>query len=165
MKGRSWEQTISIGCRGPRAAPAKLLPLRPSLGDFRQGFAFVFRCAPEMVFRKAIAQELEGVFGGVNDFELVEVLRGNGPSIDKGLEVKDAVPVFAAVDDDQNFLGQLVGLRERENFEQFIHGAEAAGKDDKGLGEIGKPEFAHEEVVKLKVQRGSDVLVGALFEG
>ena len=75
------------------------------------------------------------------------------------------VPVLAAVDDDQNFLGQLVGLGEGEDFEEFVHGAETAGEDDESLGEIGEPEFAHEEVVELEIQRRGDVLVGICSKG
>ena len=135
------------------------------LRNFRKNFACFFWRAPEVVFRQAVAQELKGVLGVVDDLELVEVFRGNSAGVDEGLEVEDAVPVFAAVDDDQNFLGQLVGLREREDLEEFVHGAEAAGENDERLGKIGEPELPHEEVVKLKIQGGSDVPVGALFEG
>src|SRR3984957_13919132 len=118
-----------------------------------------------MVFRETIAQELEGIFRAVDDFELLEVFRGNRTGIDEGLEVEDAMPVLTAVDNDENFLSQLVGLRQREDFKEFIHGAEAAWEDDEGFSEIGEPEFAHEEEVKLEVKRWSVVLVGTLFEG
>ena len=40
------------------------------------------------------------------------------------------VPVFAAIDDDQDFLGQFFGLREGQDFEEFVHGAEAAREND-----------------------------------
>src|SRR6202158_5618837 len=141
------------------------LPSRSRLCDFRQGLPFFLGRATEVVFRQSIAQELEGVFWAVYDLELVDVFRGNGAGIDEGLKVDDAVPVFAAVDDHQNFLGQFIGLRERKNFEEFVHGSESAGENDEGLGKISEPEFAHEEIVELKVQSGSDVSVGALFEG
>src|ERR1035438_9305915 len=75
------------------------------------------------------------------------------------------MPVFAAVDDDEDFLGKFVGLREGENFEEFVDGAEAAGKNHQRFGEIGEPELAHEEIVELEVERGRDVLVGILLEG
>ena len=121
--------------------------------------------AAQVIFRETIAQEFEGVFGGVDELELVEIFRRDRAGVRKGLEVEDTVPVFAAVDDDQNFLRQLVGLRESEDFEEFVHGAEAAGEDDESLGEIGEPEFAHEEVMELKVQRGRDVVVGYCSKG
>src|SRR6202011_1877540 len=118
-----------------------------------------------MVLRQTVAQELECIFGAVDNFELVEVFRCNRAGVNERLEVEDAIPVFAAVNDDQNFFRQLVGLRQRQDFKKFVHGSEAAGKDNEGLGQIGEPEFTHEEVVKLKVQRRRDVLVGTLFEG
>src|SRR5450631_1319404 len=139
-------------------------PLRPGFCNFREDFAFFFRRAAEVMFGQASTQKLEYIFGAVDDLELVEVFGGNGAGVDEGLKVQDAVPVLAAVDDDQDFLGQLVGLREREDLEEFVHGAETAGENDESLGEIGEPEFAHEEVMELEVQRGSDVLVGTLLE-
>src|ERR1700687_122339 len=127
------------------------LTSRSRLCDFRQGLPFFLGRAAEVGFRQSIAQEREGVFWAVYDLELVDIFRGNGAGIDEGLKVDDAVPVFAAVDDHQDFLGQFIGLRERKNFEQFVHGSEAAGENDEGFGKIGEPEFAHEKVVKLKV--------------
>src|SRR5437868_12861236 len=75
------------------------------------------------------------------------------------------MPVFAAIDDYQDFLGQLLGLGQREDFEEFVHGAEAAGEDNKSLGEIAEPELTHEEVVKLKIERRRDVGITHLLEG
>src|ERR1700676_3630354 len=139
--------------------------LWPGLGNFGEDFAFFFGRAAEMIFRQAIAQKLESVFRAVDDFELVQVVRRNSTGVHEGLEVEDAVPVFAAIDDNQNLLGQLVGLRQREDLKQFVHGSESARKNDQGLGEIGEPEFTHEEIVELEIQRRSDVLVRTLFEG
>lgn len=138
---------------------------RSGFRDLGQHFSLLFRRAAQMIFRQAIAQKVEGVFGGVDDPEQLEILRGDGACIHEGVEVDDAIPVFAAIDDDQDLLGQLVGLGERENFEEFVHRAEAAGENDESLGQISEPEFAHEEVVKLEIQRWRDELVGVLLEG
>ena len=118
-----------------------------------------------MVFGEAVAEESEGVLGSVDELEQAEVFGSDGASVDEGLEVHDAMPVFTAVDDDQNFLGELVGLREGEDFEEFVDRAEAAGKNHQRFGEIGEPEFAHEEIVEFEVERRSDVGVGILLEG
>src|SRR4029077_10127726 len=96
--------------------------------------------------------------------EQVQILGRDRAGVDEGLEVNDAVPVFAAVDDDENFLGQLVGLGQGEDFEEFVDGAEAAGENHQSFGEIGEPELAHEEIVKLEVERGRDVGIGILLE-
>src|SRR5580692_7880137 len=101
----------------------------------------------------------------VDDLEKFEIRRRYGTSVDEGLEVDDLVPVLAAVDDDQNLFCQLVGLSEGQDFEQFVHRAEAAGKDHQAFGEIGKPELAHEKVMELEVERWRDVLVRMLLEG
>jgi hypothetical protein len=59
----------------------------------------------------------------------------------------------------------FLGLGEGEDFKHLVERAEAAGKDDQRLGEIGEPELAHEEVMELEVERGGDVRVGMLLEG
>src|SRR5580704_1670139 len=140
--------------------------LRPGFGYFGEDFLFFFffGLAAEVVFGEAVAEEGEGVFGGVDELEQVQVFGGDGASVYEGLEVHDAVPVFAAVDYYENFLGQFIGLREGEDFEEFVDGAEAAGKNHQRFGEVGEPEFTHEEIVELEVERGSDVGVGILFE-
>src|SRR5580704_15217312 len=118
-----------------------------------------------MVFGEAVAEELESIFGGVDEFEEVEVFRRNRAGVYEGLEVHDAVPVFAAVDDYENFLGEFVGLGEGKDFKEFVDGAEATRENHQRLGEIGEPEFTHEEIVELEVQRGRDVGIGILLEG
>src|SRR5271166_5028105 len=118
-----------------------------------------------MVFGEALTQKVKCVFRGVDELEQIQILRGDGTSVDEGLEVHDAMPVFTAVDDDENFLGKLVGLREGKDFEKFVDGAEAAGKNHQSFGEISEPELAHEEIVEFEIQRGRDVLIGILLEG
>ncbi len=88
----------------------------------------------------------------------------NCSGVDEGLEVHDAVPILAAVNDDQNFLCQLVGLRQGEDFEQLVDGAESAGKNHQRLGQIGEPELAHEKIMEFKIERGRDVGIGILLE-
>ncbi len=102
---------------------------------------------------------------GVGELEEVEVLEGDGALFGHGFEVDDGLPVFGAVDDYGDGLGEFLGLREGEELEHLVEGAEAAGEDDEGLGEVGEPVLAHEEVVELEVELGGDPGVGALFEG
>src|SRR3954454_13714628 len=117
-----------------------------------------------MVLGQAVAQEFKGFFRIIYDLDQVEILGRHCAGVHEGLEVDDLVPVLAAVDDDQDFLRELFGLREREDLEKFVHGTEAAGKDDESFGEIRKPELTHEEVMKLEIERGRDELVGVLLE-
>jgi hypothetical protein len=87
-----------------------------------------FHRAAEMIFGEAVAEEVECVFGSVDELEKIEVAGRNGTPVHERLKVHDAAPVFAAINDDKNFLGQLVGLGEREDFEKLVDGAETAGK-------------------------------------
>ena len=116
-----------------------------------------------MVAREAGAKELERFLGIVGDFEQVIGMLDHITDVTKA-EIDDLVPVFAAVDDDENLLRQFLGLRESQDLEQFVHGAEAAGEDNESFGQIREPELAHEEVVKLEVERGRDELVRMLLE-
>ncbi len=81
-----------------------------------------------------------------------------------GSSFEHLVPVLAAVQDDQQLLRQLAGLRQRQDLEQLVERAEAARKDHQRLGQVGEPELPHEEVVELEVQLVGDVAVGALLE-
>src|SRR6185437_4906278 len=117
-----------------------------------------------MVFGEAVAKEFEALFRGVDEAEEVHVAGRDDAGVRHGLEIENAVPVFASVDGDENFLGQLLRLRQREDFKKLVEGAEATGEDYQTFREIGEPEFAHEEIVKLKIQRGRDVGVGVLLK-
>ncbi len=75
------------------------------------------------------------------------------------------LPVARSVNDDGDLLGQLPRLRQGEQLEHLVQGAESAGKDHQCLGQIREPELAHEKVVELEVQAGRDVGVGHLLEG
>ena len=58
---------------------------------------------------------------------------------------------------------ELAGLRQSQDLEQFVEGAEAAGKHDQRARQVREPELAHEEVVELEAQLGRDVGIGALL--
>src|SRR5580704_13607826 len=106
-----------------------------------------------MVFGEAVAKKGEGVFGSIDELEQVEVFGRDGTGVDEGLEVHDAVPVFAAVNDDKDFFREFVGLGEGEDFEELVDGAEAPGKNNQGFGEVGEPELAHEEIMEFEIER------------
>jgi len=118
-----------------------------------------------VVLRQAVPQEFEGIFRTIDDFEQLQIFGRHRARIDEGLEVDDLVPVFASVDDHENLLREFVGLGERQDFEELVHGAEAAGEDDESFGQIGEPELTHKKIVELEVQRRRDVLVRVLLEG
>src|ERR1700690_4442515 len=112
-----------------------------------------------------IAQKFEALFRRVHDLEKFQALRGNGSRVHHGLEVNQAVPILAAINDDQNLLGQFLCLRESENLEKLVEGPEAARENHQRLGQIREPELAHEEVMEFEIQRWSDMRIGHLLEG
>ncbi len=77
--------------------------------------------------------------------------------------VQDPVPVLPPINQDQVAPLQLPGLQQREHLPQFVHGAEAARKNDQGFGKLGEPQLTHEEVMKLEIEFGADVAVGPLL--
>ena len=113
---------------------------------------------------RMVAELLECIGRRIGVAEQIQVLLGDRAPLRHRLEVEHLVPVLAAVEDDADLLRQLVGLREREDLEQLVAGAEAAGKDHQRLRQVREPELAHEEVVELEVQPVGDVRVGALLE-
>src|SRR5215469_10780835 len=121
-------------------------------------------CA-QMIFRQSVLQEGKTLFRRVDDLEKFQVGSCNRPCVDHDLKIDQAFPVFPSINDHQNLLRQFLGLRQGEDFEEFVHGSEAAGKNHQRLGQIREPELAHEEVVKVKIQGRRDVGVGILFEG
>src|SRR5580692_6981595 len=118
-----------------------------------------------MILGQAVAQKLKTFLWRVDDLEKLQILGGNRSRIYHGLKVNQALPVFAPINDDEYFLGQFLRLRESKDFEQLVHGPEAARKNYQSFGQIGEPELTHEEIVKLKIQRRSDVRIRHLLEG
>src|SRR5882724_1379880 len=147
-----------------RSAPRRL---RVGLGYLRRrGLTCAFRLLrTEVVLGEVLFQKLEAFFGRVHHLEQVKILRRDDSRIRHGLEVDDFVPILTAINDDEDFLGQFLGLRERHDFEQFVHGAEATRKNHQRLSQVREPELPHEKVVELEVERRRDVGVGILLEG
>src|ERR1700689_2972398 len=58
---------------------------------------------------------------------------------------------------------KLTGLHECEHFPEFVHGAEAAGKNNQSFGHLREPELAHKKIVKKEIQLGRDIAIGFLL--
>ena len=69
--------------------------------------------------------------------------------------------VFAHDDDGEAF--DFFSLDEDEGFKDFVHGSEAAGEDDEGLGVFDEHDFADKEVVE--VYESVEVWVWDLLHG
>src|SRR5271169_4381655 len=88
----------------------------------------------------------------------------NGAILHEGIEVDDFFPETGTVENDRDFFGELPGLHESQNLEEFVQGSKSSGEDDEGLRQISEPELAHEEVVELEIEFIGDIRVGELFE-
>ena len=110
-----------------------------------------------------IAKTLKGFGRRVGVGQQVEILLGDRAPFGHRRKIQDLIPVFAAVQDDREFLRQLVGLRERQNFEELVARPEPARKNHHRRRQVREPELPHEEVMEFEVQTVGDVFVRALF--
>ena len=109
-------------------------------------------------------QQRERLLWRVRSLDQIDVPRADRSPVGHRLETEDRIPVLGPVEDDLDLLRQLLGLHQRQDLEHLVERAEAARKDHERLGEIRKPELAHEEVVELEVQSLGDVAIRALLE-
>ena len=110
-------------------------------------------------------QLFEGLLRRVDAAEKIQILLVNRSPVDERPQIEHLVPVLASVEDDEELLRELAGLRQRQDLEHLVERAEAAGKDHERLRQVREPELPHEEVVELEVQIVGDVLIGSLLEG
>src|SRR3989442_3903772 len=134
------------------------------LGDLGHSFAYSFRLPNQVIGCQTRAKVLEAFFRRVYDFEKIEILLRNRTRIRHGLEIDDAVPVLAAIDDHKNLFGQFLGLWQGKDFEEFVHRSKATRENYQRLGKVREPELAHKEVVKLEIERRSDIRVRRLLK-
>src|ERR1700691_2085298 len=81
----------------------------------------------------------------------------NSAGADHVPPVYNLVPIFPSVDKNQVMRRELIGLHECEHFPEFVHGAEAAGKNNQSFGHLREPELAHKKIVKKEIQLGRDI--------
>src|SRR6266851_3458208 len=118
-----------------------------------------------VVFLEAFADATESFVHRIGELQhFVFVWVDHAPA-HHGAKVQHLIPIFAAINNDQIVARQLSRLQQGEHFPEFVHGAEAAGKNDERFGDLREPKFAHEEVVKIEAQLGADVGVGELLVG
>ena len=126
--------------------------------------AFAFRFGPAAaVF--AFGDEVDGFVDAVGDVEEVEVGGADGGEAfgHRAAEpVDEAGPEIGAEEDDGEGV-ELAGLDEGEGFEEFVHGAKAAGEADEGVAVFDEHDLADEEIV---VRDGEGLIgVGFLLHG
>ncbi len=118
-----------------------------------------------MILFETHANFVEGFVNAVSVLEIVEVRLADGAPADHVLEVENFVPVFSAIDEDQRVLRHFTGLRQGHHFPKFVEGAEAAGKDNEGFGDLREPQFAHEKIMEIEAELGTDVRIRELLVG
>ena len=64
----------------------------------------------------------------------------------------ELVPVFASEQYDRHCFFRFTGLDDGDQFEELIESPETAGENYQRFGQVEKPEFSDEEVVKLESQ-------------
>ena len=114
--------------------------------------------------RVVVGDDLDGFVGVVGPLNKVHVEGVDGFAFDEGLvdEGLEVLPEVGAHDDDGEAF-DFFGLDEDECFEDFIHGAEAAGHDDECFGVFDEHDLADEEVVE--VNEAVEVWVWVLLHG
>src|SRR5271157_394617 len=141
--------------------------LRPRLGNLRHGrFAAALGLwRGEMIRGQSFFQELETFLRRIGHLEKFEVARSDGAGVNHRFEIEDLFPVRGAVNDHDYLLGQLLRLGESEDLKKLVERAKTAGKNHQPLGQVREPEFAHEKIMKLEVERRRDVRVRILLKG
>src|SRR5580692_2107615 len=81
----------------------------------------------------------------------------------QGLEVHDFLPVCRAIEEHRDGAVELARLRQREDLEKLIEGAKAPRERNERVRQVREPELAHEKIMKLEAELGSDVAVRALL--
>src|SRR5438132_13986534 len=116
-----------------------------------------------MVLREVCLEELTCRLRRVGANEQVDVLLGDGSPLDERLHGENRIPVLAAVQQNLNLLGELLGLHQRQDLEHLVERSKPSRENYQGLREVREPELAHEEVVELEMKAVGDVRVGSLL--
>src|SRR5271163_2096194 len=116
--------------------------LRPRLGDFGDSrFARPLSLLRgEMVPGQSVFQELKAFFRRIGHLEQVKVRCRNYAGIHHRFKIDDLLPISAAVDDNDNLLGQLLSLGEGENLKEFVERAESTWKNNQCFGQVCETE-------------------------
>src|SRR5208337_3790119 len=109
-------------------------------------------------------QNLERFLRRVRPVKQLQVFGRDRSGVNQRLEIDHAVPIILAVNNYADALGKFLRLRQSQQLEHLVEGAESSREYHQRLGHVGEPQLAHEKVVKLKIQLGRDVRVGHLLE-
>ena len=88
--------------------------------------------------------------------------RRSRPSWNRKFGIEDLAPIGFPDQHNRN-RRRLAGLGERQHLEQFIQGAEAAGKRHQRPRPHHEMQFAQREIAKFEAQFGADIGIGKLL--
>src|SRR5262245_48093900 len=92
------------------------------------------------------------IFDGIRLIEYLQVVCVDGAPTDQSIKVENFIPIWSAEQHNRHCFTRLLRLNQCQHFEELVHCAKAARKDNQGLRKIDKPEFAHEEIVEVENQ-------------
>src|SRR6266446_2240170 len=111
----------------------------------------------------AALDELERRARLIHELEQLQILGREGAVAHQSLEVDHFFPERRTVEEHGNRTLELAGLRQRQDLEQLVERAEAAGKRNQGARQVREPQLAHEEVVELEAELRGDIGIGTLL--
>src|SRR5205085_10399752 len=86
--------------------------LRSRFCDLRYRLRRRFWLRAQVVLNQVLPQVFKSFFRGIDNFKQIKIVRRNGAGLDHGLQVEHFVPILAAVNQDQDHLSKLLGLRQ-----------------------------------------------------
>src|SRR2546427_1705540 len=154
-------------CQGHRVAKYREASLADSLDFVSESLAraLVLQVVIEfqVVHLLIRTDALEGLVHRIRKHEQAELMLIDRAPALHGAPIEDLVPVAPAIDQNQVAAWEFAGLHQREHLPELVHGAEAAGENNQGLGQLGKPKLAHEEVMEIEAELRADEGVGHLL--
>src|SRR6516165_3392493 len=115
--------------------------------------------AAEGVFGQALGDDVVGLVERVGAVEKAEIARADRAVFDQRVEINHFVPVFGAKQHDRHAFARFARLYQGQDLEQLVERAIAARKQYDRLGEVDKPELAHEKIMKIEVQLRANIRV------
>jgi hypothetical protein len=147
-------------CGAPTASPGC------DRGAGRQEVRLEFRAGiGERVFDEAAGNDIVGLIDAIGAVEQFDISGTDGAVFHQSVQVQDLVPVLCPKQHDRHAFLHLARLHQGKDLKELVERAEAAGEQHHRLGEIDKPEFTHEEVVKMKVHLVTDVWIVEFVAG
>ena len=114
-------------------------------------------------FGQPLCDDLVGFVHRIGAVENVEIAWADRAVFNERVEIDHLVPVFGAEQNDRHALAGFARLHQGQDLEHLVERAKTTREQHDRLGQVDKPEFAHKEVVEIKVQFSADIGVVEFF--